>query len=144
MAAILRALDGRASAVFIPLAGIGVTLMTRGTVQAPGMSRPERTAVVLIRRGRAAPPGLLNLTIWSGDILRIYGVSLIVASCLFDRSSRALLAWAAAFGLAFIVLFVAFDFSQNWDWETMTYQRLWTSPDRSATCSTTASAASSP
>jgi len=127
MAAILRALDGRASAVFILLAGIGVTLMTRGAVQRQDIARRNELQVMLIRRGIALLVlGLLNLTIWSGDILRIYGVSLIVASCLFDRSSRALLVWAAAFALAFIGLFAAFDFSQNWDWETMTYQRLWT------------------
>lgn len=127
MAAILRALDGRASAVFILLAGIGVTLMTRGAVQRDDVTRRNELQVVLIRRGIALLLlGLVNLMIWPGDILRIYGVSLIVASSLFDRSSRTLLLWAAAFGLVFIGLFVSVDFSQNWDWETMTYLRLWT------------------
>jgi uncharacterized membrane protein YeiB len=70
--------------------------------------------------------GYLNLTIWQGDILRIYGVSLAVAAGLIAASDRRLLAVASGFVLGFIVLFVTVDYEKNWDWSTMTYHHLWT------------------
>ncbi len=126
-AGIMRRLDGRPAATFVILAGIGVTLMSRRAVGArdPRAISPAREN--LIRRGYFLfAIGYLNLLIWQGDILRIYGVSLIVASGLIAATDRKLLAVALGFVVGFMLLLLVVDYEKNWDWSTMTYHRLWT------------------
>jgi uncharacterized protein len=80
----------------------------------------------LVRRGLfLLVVGFLNLTIWPGDILRVYGVSLLIASLLLIAPSRRLLGLAAAFAIVFATLVVVGDFEKNWDWRTLTYHNLW-------------------
>jgi len=128
MAEIFRRLDGRASALFMILAGIGVTLMTRGALERGDPAEMSRWRKVLVRRGLGLLLlGFLNLAaIWAGDILRVYGVSLLIASTLFRRSDRALLIGTVLFALSFIGLFLLMDFEQNWNWSTFEYRHLWT------------------
>jgi uncharacterized protein len=124
---LLNLLDGRAAATFVILAGMGVTLMARKANNPTGKPNQKTIAAILRRRGLLLlAVGFLNLTIWEGDILRIYGVSLLIVPWLIWRSSRMVILWAIGFVLAFGVLFVAMDYSKNWDWTTLTYHGLWT------------------
>jgi uncharacterized protein len=119
---VLRALDGRPAALFVILAGVGITL--RSSRASDDAAAPRR---VLIRRGVVLlVVGFVNLTIWPGDILRVYGVSLILAAFLLRAPGRALLVFAAAFECAFIGLLLCIDYDRHWDWSTMTYHGLWT------------------
>ncbi len=126
-AEIMHLFDGRAAALFVVLAGVGLTLrsnsaLTSGSSQA--MSQVQNT---LIRRGLfLLAIGFVNLLIWQGDILRVYGVSLVLAAGLIAAPDRRLLLIALAFVLAFVLLLLLFDYGQNWEWSTMTYHRLWT------------------
>ncbi|MDB5345851.1 MAG: Membrane protein [Schlesneria sp.] len=124
---LLGLLDGRATATFVILAGIGVTLMSRRAVSRgdpPAIAAVRRT---LIRRGMLLLGiGFLNLYIWPGDILRVYGVALMLASMLIAASSRQLLLCAMAFEVVFVLLFLSVNFESHWDWGTMTYHGLWT------------------
>jgi uncharacterized membrane protein YeiB len=120
-ALVLRALDGRPAALFVILAGVGISLRaTRATT-------PDDPRRVLVRRGLVLLAfGFVNLTIWPGDILRVYGVSLILAAFLIRAPGGTLVILAAAFELAFIGLFLCIDYERHWDWSTMTYHGLWT------------------
>src|SRR5260221_6244762 len=127
-------LDGRAAALFIILAGIGTSLRTRGDA-APLAGDPEEGDAVdlrqvarriLVRRGIfLLVAGFLNLVIWKGDILRVYGVSLIVAAGLIDASNRRLLQTALSFLLAFVVLMGLFDYDTHWNWDELIYGDIW-------------------
>jgi uncharacterized protein len=124
---LLNLLDGRAAATFVILAGMGVTLMAR-KAKDPGETPSQQTiAAILRRRGLLLlAVGFLNLAIWEGDILRVYGVSLLIVPWLIWRKSRTVLLTAMGFVLAFGVLFVVFDYGQNWNWTAMKYHGLWT------------------
>ncbi|OWK36731.1 DUF418 domain-containing protein [Fimbriiglobus ruber] len=127
LTAVLSLLDGRAAATFVVLAGVGVTLMSRRVVLGADKDGVARARAVLVRRGVVLLVlGFLNLRIWPGDILRVYGVSLLLASRLIPASDRRL--WLVALGCAagFVALLLALDFGQNWDWATLTYHHLWT------------------
>jgi uncharacterized protein len=127
LASILGFLDGRAAATFVVLAGVGITLMSRRAAASGDAAALGEVRTRLVRRGLfLLVVGFVNLTIWQGDILRVYGVSLILSSRLLRASGRVLLALAAAFALAFAVLVVVGDFEKNWDWQTLTYRNLWT------------------
>jgi uncharacterized protein len=124
---LINLLDGRPAATFVILAGMGVTLMSRKAT-ASGLAADRATIeAVLRRRGLLLLAfGFFNLTIWQGDILRVYGVSLLLAPWLVWRNPRTLLMTALAFVLTFCLLLTLFDYDRNWDWNTLTYHRLWT------------------
>jgi uncharacterized protein len=123
----LGALDGRAAATFVVLAGIGITLLTRRAVSNGDAEAIAIARHVLVRRGLfLLALGFLNLAVWPGDILRVYGVSLMFASRLITASDRRLLLGAAGYAAGFVLLFLLIDFEKNWNWETMAYRGLWT------------------
>lgn len=127
LAAVLDILDGRATILFVLLAGIGITLMTRRAVEANSSAETDSLRKSLIRRGFFLfLLGVLNLMIWPGDILRVYGVTFLLVAVLFQSSSRKLLAIATVFVIAFIGMVLVFDFEKNWNWETLEYRELWT------------------
>lgn len=122
----LSLLDGRAAATFLIIAGIGVSFMSRRAVLAADSVGIARVQRVLIARGVfLLAAGFINLLIWPGDILRVYGVSLLLAASLITATDRWLL--LAVFGsvAGFLLMFVWLDFESNWDWATLTYQHLW-------------------
>src|SRR5206468_3636939 len=117
---LLELIDGRASATFVVLAGVGVTLLNR-------RQSPAEIREVLFRRGAfLLAIGFVNQAIWAGDVLRLFGVTMMVAGFLVVLPSRALLATAVAVVLTFPVLWVCFDYNANWDWNTYAYRGLWT------------------
>jgi uncharacterized membrane protein YeiB len=122
-----EALDGRAAALFVVLAGVGVTLRARKPMalgDEAGLAAVRRS---LRRRGLfLLAAGYLNLLIWPGDILRVYGIVLLLAPFFLVWSGRQLLLAILAFVGVFIGLMFVFDYNKNWDWETMEYHRLWT------------------
>jgi uncharacterized membrane protein YeiB len=121
MVTILGFLDGRAAATFVVLAGVGLTLRSQ---RAAANTEVGRT---LVRRGLfLLVVGFLNLSIWQGDILRVYGISLLLAARLLNASNRRLLLGALGYALGFVILFVPFDYEKNWEWKTLTYHHLWT------------------
>lgn len=125
--ALLHLLDGRPAATFVILAGIGVTLRSKKGADPLACAERRIIETSLRRRGVLLLAfGFVNLVIWPGDILRIYGVSLMMVPWLVWRSSRTVIATSVAFILAFCVLLAVCDYDRNWDWNTMTYHHLWT------------------
>ena len=124
---LLHLLDGRPAAIFVILAGMGVARMSNKAISLETTADRGKIGSVLRRRGLLLLAfGFLNLTIWEGDILRVYGVSLLIVPCLVWRSSRTLLVAALGFVAAFCLMLALFDYDKNWDWNTMTYHWLWT------------------
>lgn len=124
---VLDLLDGRAAALFVVLAGIGVTLRAKSAVATENPEKLRQVQATLVRRGMfLLAAGFLNLVIWPGDILRVYGVSLLFVPCLLTSSSRRLLTAALFFPIAFTALLGVFDYERHWDWTTMEYHDLWT------------------
>ncbi len=102
LAAMLGFLDGRPAAMFVILAGVGVTLMSRRAVLSASPHAVGEIRKVLLRRGLLLLAlGFVNLAIWPGDILRVYGVSMAV-------TGQMALTWYFAhiiLGLGSVVLF---------------------------------------
>lgn len=123
---IVQFCEGRAAALFVVLAGVGLSLIAR-TQANPSPESLQAKRWTLTKRGLfLLGLGLLNLTIWPGDILRVYGVSFLLIAWLFQSSNRRILGLALGFMLAFVGLMLRFNFNQNWDWTTLEYTNLWT------------------
>lgn len=111
---ITHQLEGRAAALFVVLAGVGLAL-----------SRP-RPAGMVVRGVFLMAIGLINLVIFPADILHFYGVYfLCVIPFLNARPRKLLLVATAITAIAYVALFTL-DYDAEWNWETLEYQRFWT------------------
>jgi uncharacterized membrane protein YeiB len=111
--------DGRAAATFVTLAGFGVARLASRLDAANGARVLQRRALVLWAMG------VLNLIVWPGDILRVYGVALLLAPWLLRWSVRGRLAGAVALGALFPLLMTVLDWTHHWQLETLTYVGVW-------------------
>ncbi|MQQ09433.1 DUF418 domain-containing protein [Epibacterium sp. SM1979] len=107
--AVTNALEGRAAALFVLLAGLGLSL---------ARAQPQR---ILKRAAFLFLLGLLNLTIFEADILHFYALYFLLAALLYRASDRALLGATALIVMTGYICLFVLDYSANWDWDTLTY-----------------------
>jgi len=128
------ALSGKRAAIFVILAGIGITLMTRKTHLASETAKDTREMVIMrvhdrLILGKRALflfiAGLLYYPLWPADILHYYGVWLLVAIPLLFVSNWVLLAGAGLSLLIAYVLLFTVDYEIGWDWDTLEYAGFW-------------------
>ncbi len=119
--------EGRASALFVLLAGIGIALGAEKARLSTDLTLRAKTRNKIIKRGvLLIVIGLLYLPIWPADILHFYGFYFVIAAFLFHLSSKQLLWIAAAVIVSFPLLMLVFNYDAGWNWETFEYVQLWT------------------
>jgi uncharacterized protein len=119
-AGLVLALEGRAAATFVVLAGVGLGL-------AFGDAEASRSRRVLL--GRAAflvAAGLLNATVFDADILHFYGFYFVLGALCLRWRARSLIGLAMGMVLGFVALATVLDYERGWNWVTLTYADLWT------------------
>ena len=122
--------EGRASAVFVVLAGVGISLMTRKarTSNEPLLIQDYRMTIWKRSLFLFSAGMLLYLFGWSGDILHYYGLYMLIASFLIMSSNKTIL--IAFLGFLFIaqLLQIALNYWQGWNplLPFMDYLDFWT------------------
>lgn len=120
-------LEGRAAAVFVILAGVGLSLLTR-------KARMEGNTVALRRHRRTIRKralflftiGLLFQTVWPADILHFYGIYLLLGALML-RATDSMLLWGAGIVLSIGAgLQITLNYDIGWDWATLHYIDFWT------------------
>ncbi len=101
-------MEGRAAALFVLLAGVGVSLRSRKARQIGGSTLFAERKALVRRAGVLFVVGLLNVHIWDWDILHVYGPFLVVAAMLVGASKKRLWAATAAVFLITVAFQVAF------------------------------------
>ena len=118
--------EGRASSLFVILAGIGITFLTGQALRSGDRAIVNKSRLSLIKRALLLITiGLMYTPIWEADILHFYGFYFLIAATLFMASSRILLLASVAISLSFPVLLIIFDYDKNWNWSNLTYANLW-------------------
>lgn len=119
--------EGRASALFVMLAGVGLSLLSRRErLSEDRAAREQRRRQILRRSAFLLGVGLLMLTIWPADILHFYSVYLLIGALALYAPDRHLLQGALAAVMAFTLLFVVVNYDTGWDWETLAITDFWT------------------
>lgn len=86
---VIEAVEGRAAALFVMLAGIGVSLLTKAGRGNWDLRSKMRYRTILMKRAFFLFfVGWILCLVWAWDILHYYALFFLVASFLFDRSSR--------------------------------------------------------
>lgn len=115
-----RALEGRAAATFVVLAGVGLGLAALRSDQG------QTVAVTLKRAAFLLVIGLLNTLIFDADILHYYAFYFLFGVFCLPLSSRTLVALIAAVNLVFLVMLLTLDYDAGWNWTDYTYEDFWT------------------
>ncbi|APG48967.1 DUF418 domain-containing protein [Phaeobacter porticola] len=117
--AFTTALEGRAAACFVVLAGIGLGLAARRSEQST-ISTTIRRATFLMALG------LVNMVIFDADILHYYAIYFLLGAFLLRASTKQLSALVVTLILTFPVMIFTLDYDAGWDWKLYTYSDLWT------------------
>jgi uncharacterized membrane protein YeiB len=124
---IVSLLEGRASALFVVLAGVGISLLTKTARLQRDASVITHKRLLLLKRGLLLIfIGLLYTPIWPADILHFYGFYFLIAAYFITVSDRMLWGASAVSCLAFVLLLFIFDYETGWDFSTLTYLDFWT------------------
>ncbi|AMC33890.1 DUF418 domain-containing protein [Janthinobacterium sp. B9-8] len=124
---IVNIIDGRASALFVILAGVGLSLLTRqsrlsGDLQSLAVERKA----LFKRAGFLFILGLLYIEIWPADILHYYGIYISIGALCLMLPSRYIMVLVLLLLIASSFLFGMLNYSTAWDWQTLAYADLWT------------------
>ena len=117
-------IDGKFSAVFVVLAGVGIGLMSRGKETAEAQAEVKMR--LLKRAAFLFILGLVFYLVWPADILHYYGVYMLITVFVLYASPRLILLLATVLILGYFVLISAFDYEQAWNFETFEYAGFWT------------------
>jgi uncharacterized protein len=118
--------EGRASALFVILAGVGVTFLTNKARESSDGALVLKNRLSLIKRGLLLIAiGLVYTPIWEADILHFYGFYFLIAAAIFTVNNKVLLFISAIIMLVFPVLMLFLNYEQNWDWSKLTYENFW-------------------
>jgi uncharacterized membrane protein YeiB len=117
---VTKALEGRAAATFVVLAGIGMGL------SALRNGRADTVSVTLKRAAFLLVIGLLNSLVFDADILHYYAFFFLFGVFLLPIRSRWLVSGIVFLNIAFIVMVLVFDFDAGWNWDDYTYTGFWT------------------
>jgi uncharacterized protein len=113
------AMEGRAAATFVVLAGIGLGLA--------GLKGLDQTVWVTIKRAVfLLVVGLINMTIFDADILHYYAFYFLFGAGLLSLSSRALFGIILGLNLTFAVMILTLNYDAGWNWKDYTYSGFWT------------------
>lgn len=127
--------EGRASALFVVLAGVGITFLVNkvNRMDIASVDNGNKSSTLslirlsLVKRGAfLIIIGLAFTSIWPADILHFYGFYFFCAAFLFTLKDRQLISAAFATALIFPLLLGFFNYDSGWNWETLEYIGFWT------------------
>lgn len=114
------ALEGKAAATFVVLAGIGLGFAAQ-THQHGGV-----LSVTLKRAAFLLAVGLLNTLIFDADILHYYAFYFLFGTLFLTATKRVLVTSILLLNGAFIAMLFAFNYDAGWNWDTYVYLDFWT------------------
>ncbi|KUP09608.1 hypothetical protein Q73_02435 [Bacillus coahuilensis m2-6] len=124
----MRDFEGRAAAIFVIVAGVGVSLMTKGSREMNDMQivREDRKSlwkgsVFLLVLGF-----LLILLGWTADILHYYAFYLFLGSFFITSSTRVLIISAIFLLVLSQTSLLVLDYTKGWDSSFTEYETFWT------------------
>ena len=119
--------DGKASATFVTLAGVGIALMTNSAFKNGDLEKLKKSKIQILKRSVFLfILGLSYFLIWPADILHYYAIYMSILLLFFNASNRTLLIITGILILLFPGLLSFFNYETAWNFETLAYKDFWT------------------
>jgi uncharacterized protein len=127
---LIEMIKGRAAATFVVLAGVGLSLLTKGVSLSKDRAAINAKRLTLLKRSFfLLVIGLFNFFISPiSDILHFYAVYIAIGACLLTLSNRSLAVLALATITARPVIMTGFDVVKSWDFNTVAGTGIWNVP----------------
>lgn len=121
----LSSQEGRFGALFIFLAGIGISLMNRNALNNRELLKKNRTKL-LKRSLFLFVLGMLFSLYWQADIFHFYAFYLLISLPLITLKSRTLWKLSVLPPIIAVLLNFAFSWETGWNWEMLNYDGFYT------------------
>lgn len=119
-------LDGRAAAIFVMLAGVGLSLLSRRARIANDLAGLRKNRKSLLKRAVFLfIIGMAIIKIWPADILHFYGIYIAIAAFLLSTSDQKLLMISKTFMIIFLALLFLLDYDEGYYWEITDDSGIW-------------------
>ncbi len=126
LASLLNLIQGKGAALFVVIAGAGISLMIKNSLRFNDKIRLKEQQVLLFKRAAFLFVfGLIFTLVWPADILHSYGCYILIGAIAMTRHSAYLwiLILLLILSYPFILEFV--DYEKGWNWITVEYTDLW-------------------
>lgn len=120
LGALTAALEGRAAATFVVLAGIGLGLAAARSERADTITTTFRRAAFLLVLG------LLNALIFPPDILHYYAIYFVLGTLLLPLRTTWLVFAIVLTNVTFLGMLFVLDYDAGWNWVELSYSGFWT------------------
>lgn len=121
----VEAITGKAAALFVVLAGVGMTLMYKRAKK-----NNQRISILRISFLKRALflfiVGMSYYAIWPADILHYYGLYLAIGVFLLGLSTRWLVSISIFNIILYTVLVLVLNYDHGWDWKNFVYTDFFT------------------
>ena len=124
---ILELLSGKAAALFVVLAGVGITLMYQSAKRKNDPSKIKQVKISLLKRSIFLfVVGLSYYFIWPADILHYYGLYLPIGILFLSVSRKWLQISSLLIIIGYSILMLFFNYETGWDWNSLEYTDFFT------------------
>lgn len=118
--------EGKAAALFIFLAGIGISLGIKNKIEPEAIKKYK---ITLLKKSLTLfVIGILYYPIWPADILHFYSFYILCGILFLGARSEIIAIASIGFLLVSLILILIFDYTAGWNFETMDYIDFWTIP----------------
>ena len=115
-------LSGKAAALFVVLAGIGMTLMYQNAKNKNDISKIKKVKISLLKRAAFLfVVGLSFYFIWPADILHYYALYISIGIIFLSFSRTKLIVISLVLIIGYNILIWIFDYETAWNWEILKY-----------------------
>jgi uncharacterized protein len=119
---IMEMLSGKAAALFVVLAGLGMTLMYNGAKHKNDIEKIRLVKIGLLKRAAFLfIVGLSYNFIWPADILHYYGLYLSIGVLFLGVNRKWLIKISLFVIIAYSMLLSIFNYEKGWNWATLEY-----------------------
>ena len=124
---LLEVFSGKAAALFVVLAGVGMTLMYKSAKRKNDTAKIRETKLSLLKRAVFLfVVGLSYYFLWPADILHYYGVYLTIGVLFLSASNRLIQLVAVLLIVGYSILLLFFNYEAGWNFDTLEYTDFFT------------------
>ncbi len=124
---LIGVLSGKAAALFVVLAGVGMSLMYQSAKHKNNTYEIRKVKMRLLKRAAFLfIIGLSYYYIWPADILHYYGLYLSIGILFLSLSRAKLITVSLILIIGYSVLMLFFDYETGWDWSILEYTDFFT------------------
>jgi uncharacterized membrane protein YeiB len=124
---VMEVFSGKAAALFVVLAGVGMTLMYKSALRKNDVNKLKQVKTDLLKRAVFLfVIGLSYYFIWPADILHFYGLYLTIGVIFLGADRRWLFLISILLIIGYTFMFPAINYEKGWNWTTLEYTDFFT------------------